>query len=94
MMTHFKCHPRESGGPGRATLRLPWIPAFQAVRKPPSDLLVRNKDSFIGPLPQERFAQHAAKIRFLRTGDHGRSFHTVCFAGMTTEVCLELRMPA
>jgi len=25
------CHPRESGGPGQATLQLPWIPAFAGM---------------------------------------------------------------
>src|SRR5882724_5075558 len=25
------CHPRESGGPGSATVRLPWTPAFAGV---------------------------------------------------------------
>jgi len=25
------CHPRESGGPGQATVWLPWIPAFAGM---------------------------------------------------------------
>ena len=29
--THLYCHPRESGGPGQVTERLPWTPAFAGV---------------------------------------------------------------
>src|SRR5882724_10488505 len=31
MLHPLKCHPRESGGPGKAMMRRPWIPAFAGM---------------------------------------------------------------
>ena len=53
VVAHSQCHPRESGGPGRATEQLLWIPAFAGVTT--ENVTSAGEPSLAGDWPAQSF---------------------------------------